>query len=182
LQGVAILFAALAVLLLTWGLGVAPWIALGLAASFSLYSLTKKGMKTDATASVTLEVLLLVPFAVAYLIWLHMGQGQGSFGREFEASWMLPLSGAITAGPLILFSAGAQNIRLSTLGLAQYLNPTLQVLCAALIMGDSFTLWHGLALSLIWVALAFYTAETLRQDRRAANAASNSGTSFTTAK
>ncbi len=182
LQGAAIALTAAATGLLTWGLGVAPWIALSLAASFAAYSRTKKGMVTDATASVTLEVLLLVPFSLAYLIYLHLGQGLGSFGREIEASWMLPLTGIITAGPLILFSAGAQTIRLSTLGLAQYLNPTLQVACAALIMGDRFTLWHGMALGLIWAALALYSAESWRQDRQAASALSKAGTSCATVK
>ena len=182
LQALSIGLAMAAVLLLTWGLGVAPWIALGLAASFAAYSRTKKSMTTDATASVTLEVLVLAPLALAYLIWLHLMQGMGHFGREVEASWMLPLTGVITAGPLILFSYGAQNIRLSTLGVAQYLNPTLQVGCAALIMGDPFTPWHWAALMLIWAALALYSAESWRQNRRASSAVSSAATSLTTVK
>ncbi len=182
LQGLSIGLATAAVGLLTWGLGVAPWIALGLAASFAAYSRTKTGLKTDATASVTLEVLVLAPLALAFLLWLHLGQGQGYFGREVEATWMLPLTGAITAGPLILFSYGAQNIRLSTLGVAQYLNPTLQVGCAALIMGDPFTPWHWAALTLIWAALVLYSAESWRQDRRASSAVSKAATSLTTVK
>ena len=104
LQGLSIGLATAAVGLLTWGLGVAPWIALGLAASFAAYSRTKTGLKTDATASVTLEVLVLAPLALAYLVWLHLGQGLGNFGREVEATWMLPMTGVIPAGPLILFS------------------------------------------------------------------------------
>ena len=163
LQGLAVGLALGAVLLLTWGLGVAPWIALGLAASFAAYTRTKKGLKTDATASVTLEVLLLSPFAL-----------------DLEASLLLPLTGIITAWPLILFSAGAQKVRLATLGLAQYLNPTIQVLCAALIMGDAFTAWHVGALVLIWAALALYTFELWRQDRAAANPTSSAATSLTT--
>ncbi len=180
LQGLAVGLALGAVLLLTWGLGVAPWIALGLAASFAAYTRTKKGLKTDATASVTLEVLLLSPFALGYLAYLHLGQGAGSFGRDLEASLLLPLTGIITAWPLILFSAGAQKVRLATLGLAQYLNPTIQVLCAALIMGDAFTAWHVGALALIWAALALYTFELWRQDRAAANPTSSAATSLTT--
>lgn len=182
LQGAAIGLALVAVLVLTWGLGVAPWIALSLAASFAAYSHLKKGMATDATASVTLEVLLLVPFALGYLFWLHGVAGLGAFGREVEASWLLPLSGLITAGPLVLYSAGAQRVDLSTLGLAQYLNPTLQVASAALIMGDRFTPWHGAALALIWVAIALYGAGAWRRDRRASSAASSAGTSATTVK
>lgn len=182
LQGAAIGLALVAVLVLTWGLGVAPWIALLLAVSFAAYSHLKKGMATDATASVTLEVLLLVPFALGYLLWLHGVAGLGAFGREVEASWLLPLAGLITAGPLILFSAGAQRVPLSTLGLAQYLNPTLQVASAALIMGDTFTPWHGAALALVWAGIALYGAEAWRRDRRASSAASSAGTSATTVK
>ncbi len=166
LQGLAVGLVAAAVALLTIGIGVAPWIALCLGLSFAAYTRTKKGMKTDATASVTLEVLLLAPLALAYLVWLHLGQGGGGFGREVEASVLLPLTGVITAGPLILFSSGAQKVRLSTLGLAQYLNPTLQVVCAAWIMGDAVTRWHLGALALIWGAVILYSAEAWRQDRR----------------
>lgn len=180
LQAVAVGLAAAAVGLLTWGLGVAPWLALALAASFAAYTRTKKGLRTDATASVTLEVLVLVPFALAYLIWLQLSSGQGAFGRDTEATLLLPLTGIITAGPLILFSSGAQKVRLSTLGLAQYLNPTLQVICAALIMGDPFTRWHVGALGLIWAALILYSAQGWRQDRRAAKPASTPATSATT--
>ncbi len=115
LQGLSIGLATAAVGLLTWGLGVAPWIALGLAASFAAYSRTKTGLKTDATASVTLEVLVLAPVALAYLLWLHLGQGQGYFGREVEATWMLPLTGAITAGaadPVFLWCAEYPSVHL----------------------------------------------------------------------
>ncbi len=167
LQGLAVALATLAVGLLTWGLGVAPWLALALAASFAAYSRIKRGLKTAAAVTVTAEVALIAPFALGWLIWLEV-TGQGAFGHDAGASLLLPVAGLITAGPLILFSWGAQRVRLSTLGLVQYLNPTLQIGCATLIMGDAFTRWHGAALVLVWAGLVLYSAESWRQERGAA--------------
>lgn len=181
LQGLAVGLAALAVAVLTWGLGVAPWLALALAASFAAYSRIKRGLVTAAAVSVTAEVALIFPFAIVWLVWLQI-MGQAAFGHDLRASLLLPVAGLITAGPLILFSTGAQRVRLSTLGLVQYLNPTLQIGCATLIMGDAFTRWHVLALVLIWMALALYSAESWRQDRAARRAVVSVSTSGTTAK
>lgn len=164
LQGLAVALATLAVAVLTWGLGVAPWLALALAASFAAYSRIKRGLVTAAAVTVTAEVALITPPALAWLIWLEVS-GQGAFGHDLQASLLLPVAGLITAGPLILFSWGAQRVRLSTLGLAQYLNPTLQIGCATLIMGDAFTAWHAGALALVWAALVLYSAESWRQER-----------------
>lgn len=182
LQGVAVALAGLAAVVLTLGLGVAPWIALALAASFAGYVRIKKGIIGDPMVSVTLEVVILLPFALGWLLWLGLGEGSGAFGRDLEASLLLPFSGFLTAFPLLLFSRGAQAVRLSTLGLVQYLNPTLQVAAAALVMGDAFTRWHGLALGLIWAALALYSAESWRAERRAASASSSAVTEVTRAK
>lgn len=181
LQGVAVGLAALAVAVLTWGLGVAPWLALALAASFAAYSRIKRGLVTAAAVSVTAEVALIFPFAMGWLIWLQIS-GQSTFGHDLKATALLPVAGLITAGPLILFSTGAQRVRMSTLGLVQYLNPTLQIGCATLIMGDAFTRWHVAALALIWAALAMYSAESWRQDRAARKAVVNSATSAATLK
>jgi chloramphenicol-sensitive protein RarD len=92
---------------------------------------------------------------------------------------MLPLSGLITGGPLILFSWGAQRVRLSTLGLVQYLNPTLQAISAVLVFREAFTGWHVAAFSLIWGALALYSLEGWRQERALRNAVTSAGTSGT---
>lgn len=155
-QGFAIGLVALAVLVLTFGLGVAPVVALALAVSFALYSAAKKRIRSAAMISVLVEVLIIGPPLLAWLLWLGW-QGQGWFGRDLYHSVMLPLAGPLSGGPLILFSYGAQRVRLATSGLTQYLNPTLQFLSAWLIMGEAVTVWHGLALALIWAAIALYT-------------------------
>lgn len=170
-QGLAVGIAALAVGVLTSGLGVAPWMALALAFSFSPYLLVKKQMKAAAAVSVTAEVLLIAPFAIGLLIYAHSGGAQfgrvgGLFGADLFTTLMLPVTGLITGLPLVLFSWGAQRVRLSTLGLVQYLNPSLQAVSAVLIMGEPFTKWHAIAFAMIWAALALYSLEAWRQDRR----------------
>lgn len=161
-QATAIGLAALAVLVLTFGLGVAPVVALALAISFALYSAAKKRIRSGAMISVLVEVLIISPPLLALLVWLAL-QGKGWFGRDLYHDLMLPLAGPLSGGPLILFSYGAQRVRLATSGLAQYLNPTLQFLSAWLIMGEGVTVWHGLALALIWAAIALYTLGRARE-------------------
>lgn len=160
-QAAAVVLAAVAVIVLTWGLGVAPWVALALAVTFAPYILVKKGLTAAATVTVTAEVVVLLPPMLIWLIW----QGGGSFGHDRYETLMLPLSGILTGTPLILFSWGAQRVRLSTLGLTQYLNPTLQAFSAVVIAGEPFTIWHGIAFAMIWGALAIYSSELWRQDR-----------------
>lgn len=169
-QAGAVGLAALAVLVLTFGLGVAPLIALSLAATFAGYSALKRGVAAPAVVSVTLEVLVMAPFAVGYLIYAsagYAGPGAGWFGRDLTTSLWLPLTGLITGGPLMLFSYAARRVSLATLGLAQYLNPTLQFLTAVLLFAEPFSRWHAVAFTLIWVALGAYSFEAWRQDKAA---------------
>ncbi len=156
LQAVAIGLAAVAVATLTWGLGVAPVVALALAVSFAFYSAAKKRIAGSAMISVLVEVLIIAPPMVAWLVWLAVS-GQGWFGRDLYHSALLPLAGPLSGGPLMLFSYGAQRVKLATSGLTQYLNPTLQFLSAWLILHEAVTLWHALALALVWAAIACYS-------------------------
>ena len=162
LQALGVAAAALAVGVLTYGLGVAPVVSLVLAVSFALYAAAKKRIAAPAMISVLAEVLLIAPPLVALLVWLVVrgqaadGLGHGWFGRDLYHSLMLPLAGPLSGGPLILFSYGAQRVRLATSGLAQYLNPTLQFFSAWLILAEPVTLWHALALVLIWTAIGLY--------------------------
>lgn len=179
-QGAAVGLACGAVILLTYGLGVAPWVALALAFSFAPYMLIKKQLDAPAAVSVTAEVLLLMPLA---LLWLGLAHGGvvagGSFGADAFNTWMLPVTGLITGGPLILFSWGAKRVRLSTLGLVQYLNPTLQAVSAVLVFREPFTGWHTAAFAMIWAGLALYSLEGWRQERAARSLATNAETSGT---
>ena len=165
-QMLAVALAAVAVAVLTAGLGVAPWIALILATTFGLYGVVKKSLAVGPVVSVTAEVLLLSPVALAVLGRIH-GAGGGHFAADTADSLLLMVSGPLTATPLILFSLAARRLRLATVGLLQYLNPTLQFLVATLVFQELFSPWHAIAFALIWTALAIYSTATWRQDRAA---------------
>ena len=155
-QWFAVALAAVAILILTVGLTSAPWIALILAVSFSFYAVLKKRIKISPMVSVTAEVLILIPLALLIILYFHQGQG-GSFGVDFLTSFLLALSGPLTAAPLILFSYGALRVELSTVGILQYINPSLQFFCAAVIFLEPLTIWHILSFPMIWTALGLYS-------------------------
>jgi chloramphenicol-sensitive protein RarD len=149
--------AAAGVLYLTIGYGRLPWIALALAFSFGLYGLTKKLAPLGSLHGLSMETAILFVPAVVYLVVMEM-QGSGAFGRASTAtSLLLALSGVITAVPLLLFASAARAIPLSTLGLLQYIAPTIQFLVGVLIYGEEFTPERVVAFSLIWLALLILT-------------------------
>ena len=164
LQKLAVGLAALAVLCLSVGLGAAPWISIILAATFGVYGTIKKELPLGPVVSVTCEVLVFLPLALGVLILAH-GQGQGAFGPSMRDNLLLMASGLITAMPLILFSVAARRVSMSTVGLLQYLNPSLQLLLAAAVFGEALTIWHGIAFPMIWIGLALYSFAIWRQDR-----------------
>ena len=159
LQWVSVALAVIAVLVLTYGLGGVPWLAMIISVTFGIYGLLKRIIKVDSVVSVTLEVVLLLPFAVLYLFW---------FGSMPDAPTMalLMFSGLITAGPLMLMTYATQTVRMATVGLVQYLNPVLQFFCAIVLLGEILTGWHMIAIGLIWTALAFYTFAVFSADRK----------------
>jgi chloramphenicol-sensitive protein RarD len=170
-QGLAVMIALAAVVILTIGLGVAPWISLGLAITMGLYGMVKKSLPLGPVLSVACEVALLAPLALGWLAlqalgWLPQGWLHPlAFGASARISGLLVFSGVITALPLVLFAYATRRIELTTVGLMFYLNPTLQFLCAVLIFGEPFTRWHMIAFAMIWGALALYSGASLRQSR-----------------
>lgn len=184
---VAVALAAVAVAVLTAGLGVPPWVALTLAISFAAYGLVKRGLPAGPVLSVTGEAALLAPLALVWLAGVHSGawgdpagQPGAVFGTGWRESLMLVAAGPITALPLILFSYAARRLSYATLGLVMYLNPTLQALIAVLVFLEPVTRWHMLALPLIWVALALYSADMWRAERSARRRSASSATLPTT--
>lgn len=180
-QWLSVALAATAVLVLTVGLGVVPFISLVLAATFGLYGLLKKSLPIGSVVSVTGEVLLLLPFALFWLFGVHFadwtgvsGRVGGFFGSNIHDTAMLVFSGFLTAGPLILFAYAARRLTLATVGLMQYINPTLQFLVAVLLFQEAFTPWHALAFGLIWAALAIFSSSMIIQEKSARKAATNS--------
>lgn len=180
IQWACVGLAAIAVCVLTFGLGTAPWIAVVLALTFGFYGLFKKQLNVGPVVSVTAEVLLLAPFAVVILLQSYH-KGVPVFGEDVQTLTLLVFAGPITAVPLILFSFAARRLAMTTLGLLQYINPTLQFACAVFVFSEPFGAWHLIAFVLIWCALGLYSLTALRQDklrRKAVRAASLSGTTL----
>ena len=160
-QAVAVLIAVAAVALLALGVGGQPLIAVGLAVSFGLYGAIKKVVRVDPRVSVTVETAIAAPFALVYLVILYLG-GDSQFANHGPGHiGLMLLCGPVTAVPLLFFAAAAQRLPLITIGLLQYLTPSMQ-LTWGLVIGEepmSATRWTGFAL--IWIALAIFTIDGL---------------------
>ncbi len=162
-QWAALALAAAAVLGLAVESGRPPWVALTLAFSFATYGLLKKKINAGAIEGLTVETLVIAPVALGYLFWL--GSTGGSHALE-DPPWHLVLlatSGAVTALPLICFGGAATRVPLTTLGLLQYLAPTIQFLLGVTLFGEPMSTGRWAGFAVIWVALAMFTADSLRQ-------------------
>lgn len=165
-QWTAVAIAAAGVSYLTWSAGHPPWIALTLAFSFGLYGLVRKVVRVDALAGFASETLLLLPIGLAYLVWSEMA-GAGSLGHEGPTmDFLLVLGGPLTAIPLVLFAFGARRIPYSTVGLLQYIGPTMQLLLAVFVFREPFAGPRVIGFSLIWMALAIYAADGVWRVRK----------------
>ena len=169
-QWLAVALAVSAVAYLTVLAGRPPWIALALAISFSLYGLLRKVISVDALPGLATETLLLMPLAVAYLAWCELA-GSGALTRApASVAALLIGSGLVTAIPLFLFAYGARALPYSTVGLLQYIGPSLQLLCGVLLFHENFGAARAAGFVLIWTALLIYVADGLARARRAAPA------------
>jgi chloramphenicol-sensitive protein RarD len=164
-QAIAVGLAATGVAALVVRAGHVPWIALALALTFGFYGLLRKQLRVDSIAGLLGEVALLAPAALLYLGWLQR-EGSGHFAGGGRHAALLAASGIVTALPLIWFAAGVQRLRLATVGLLQYLNPSLQFATAVFLFGERFTTGHAIAFGCIWVSLAIYTWEAVTLARR----------------
>jgi chloramphenicol-sensitive protein RarD len=166
LQWLAIGIGAIACLVLTVDYGHPPWIALVLACSFGTYGLAKKQAGAEAIESLTLETMLVTPLALGYLVWLG-AQGRSSFAAEGTGHALLLMSaGLVTALPLLCFGAAAIRVPMVTLGLLQYLAPILQFLLGVLWFHEAMSTGRWIGFTLVWMALAIFTVESLRHRRR----------------
>jgi chloramphenicol-sensitive protein RarD len=156
-QMVAIALAVLAVIILTWETGGLPWVSIVLAVSWAFYELCKKTLPIGPAQGFFLEVLILAIPALAYVVWLQM-TGAGHFGGQngSDTAWLMG-AGLVTAVPLILYANGAKLLRLSTIGIMQYIAPTLIFMVAVFVFREPFSAETAVAFGLIWVGLAIYT-------------------------
>lgn len=169
-QWIAIALAASGVALMIVQLGRPPWIALVLAGTWGAYSLMRKQSPLGAITGLTVETLLLSPFAIGFLLWQHHA-GAGALGRiDVRTQILVVSSGLVTAVPLLLFAFAARRIRLSTLGLLQYIAPSVQLVLGIWVYHEPFSQSRAASFAFIWAALALYTADNLLAQRRAAAA------------
>ncbi len=162
-QIISLLLVCLGVLNLLIAFQQLPWIALLLSLSFGFYSLVRKKVAVSALIGLTMECLFLAPLAAIYLLYLKQ-QGVLVFGSgEFGFDLLLISSGLVTALPLILFTTASKRLRLGTLGLLQYLNPTCQFLLAVFLFNEPFSSHHLHTFILIWLGLAIFTLDSRRR-------------------
>lgn len=166
LQKWSVGIAAIAVIVLTIGVGRPPVIALLLAFSFGFYGLMKKRVDLSATASLTAESAIMTPLAIAYLAFLG-AQGTGTFTAHGPGHALLLVSaGFATAVPLLLFGIGAKRIPLSTIGLMQYITPMMQMSIAIFIAGEHLEPARWIGYVIIWVAVAVFVADIVLRHGR----------------
>ncbi len=165
-QWTAIAIAATGVALMILQAGRPPWIALIIAGTWGGYSLLRKRSPVGAIPGLAVETLLLAPLAIGFLLWQHH-TGAGALGRVDAWTHVLVLSaGIVTAVPLLLFAYAARRIRLSTLGLLQYLAPSVQLVIGIWVYHEPFSRSRMTSFAFIWTALALYTADNLLAHRR----------------
>jgi chloramphenicol-sensitive protein RarD len=165
-QWVAMGAAFVAVVVLTVENGSPPWIALILAFSFGTYGLLKKTAGVGAVEGLAIETAVLFPVATAYVLTIGI-TGQGTFTSEGGGhAVLLALAGVVTAVPLLLFGAAASRVPLTTLGVLQYLAPTMQFLLGVTLFGEPLPIAKLLGFVLVWIGLALFTVDLVRHHRR----------------
>ena len=165
-QKLAIGLAALAVALLTYEAGHLPLVALALTVSWGFYAYFKRALPIPANLGFLLEVLLLLIPALAYVGWLAWrGEGHFMVGMADDTALLLAC-GVVTATPMMIYANGAKLLRLSTIGILQYIAPTMIFAIAVFVFGEPFGRVQMVAFAMIWVGLVVYTGSMVRQARR----------------
>jgi len=158
IEWVSVAIAAVGVAALIAGAGVFPWISLVLAVTFGLYGLTRKIAGVTSIEALTIETAILLPIAGGYLLY-RAGQGTLAFGHSStELDLLLIAAGPITAIPLLLFTSAVRRLRLATVGLLQYISPTIQFILAVTAFGEPFGKERLIAFAIIWCAIALYAS------------------------
>jgi chloramphenicol-sensitive protein RarD len=161
-QWLAVLLAAGGVGILTARHGL-PWVSLVLAFSFGLYGLLRKVVDAPPMVGLAVEIGLLTPLCVGYLVWLAAG-GEGALARgDVTVNLLLAASGPVTVVPLLMFAVGIRKLTLATVGFLQYLTPTGHFVLAVAVFGEPFDAAHLVAFACIWIALGLYTFDLRRR-------------------
>ena len=159
LQKISVTIAACAVIMLTIASGQPPLLGLGLAFSFGFYGLIKKRVNVSAAASLAAETMVLFPIALLYLVFLTTQHHSTFTGFGAGHTALLISSGLVTAVPLLLFGLGAKLIPLSTVGMLQYMTPTMQMLWAVFVVDEQLTPIRWVGFVIIWISVAIYLTD-----------------------
>jgi chloramphenicol-sensitive protein RarD len=165
LQKGACALAALGVLVMAIAAGVIPWIALSLGISFGFYGLIRKSVRVDPLVGFFVETLVLLPFSAGYVVWLLASGTSAMLRGDLRIDLLLVLTGGTTSAPLIFFAAAAQRLKLSTVGLLQYVSPSLLLALGVFVYGEPFTAVDAVAFGAIWTALALYSVDAFSGSR-----------------
>lgn len=166
-QWLAVAIAAVGVAVLAWGALQHLWISVSLCISFALYGLFRKIAAVEATAGLAIETGLLLPFSLGWLVF-SASSGAAIWGDGSTRVLLLLLgTGVASTLPLLFFTAAARRLRYSTLGILQFVAPTLQFLLAVFAYGEPFTRSHAIAFAAIWTAATLYLISSLRSARAA---------------
>ncbi|MEI5688129.1 EamA family transporter RarD [Sphingomonas kyungheensis] len=165
-QAAAVIVAGIGVAILAAGGGGALWVSLVLALSFGFYGLIRKVAHIDALGGLTLETLILTPFALAILVQAERS-GSAVLWHDGWLTTLLLLAGPVTAAPLLLFAAGAKRLRYTTMGLLQFIAPTLQFLEAVLVYREPITATQLATFALIWLGCGLYAWSSIQRARAA---------------
>jgi len=165
-QSVAIAVAAIGVAIMAATALTTLWISILLAFSFAFYALVRKMTPVAPMVGLGAETLVLTPLALVYLLWLS-GHGSIAFGKDGITTLLIIASGAVTTVPLVLFTTAAQRLPMATLGLLQYIAPTLQFLCGVLLYGEKLNQGQMMSFALIWAGLIIFAFDSYGSARRA---------------
>ncbi len=162
----SVVIALIGVAIMTFNYGQVPWIALLLAMSFAIYGVLKKKIVLDATRGLAIETMFILPFALAYYIYLLHNHSMSFLHVNVKTDVLMIISGIITAIPLILFAKGAQRIPLYLLGFIQYVAPTIVLFLGVLLYKEPFTAVELTAFSCIWFALIIFSLSKIVEVRK----------------
>ena len=165
MQWLAIGIAAFAVLFITIALGVLPWVALSLATSFAMYGYVKKLANVQSLESLMIETLILTPVAIGYLIWLQFNGGNTFLAYGLDHTLWMASAGVFTAIPLLAFGVAITRLPLTTLGMLQYIGPTIQFFVGVWLTQEAMPRERFIGFAITWVALVILTYDALRNRR-----------------
>ncbi|MEX2489120.1 MAG: EamA family transporter RarD [Pseudomonadales bacterium] len=182
LQWVSIIIAAAGIAFQIFYYGQLPWLSLALAFSFSFYGLLRKNLNLPSIAGLTIETLIILPAAIAYLVWLHVNDSMDFGHLDLKTDALLIMSSVVTSFPLLCFAAAVTRLSLTVVGMFQYIAPSMSLIIAVTIYNEPFGIDRMVTFTCIWIALAIFTAESWYFHRKIASRyqpqASNSATTI----